>query len=79
MYDFRVPDQAGTFWYHSHLAVQYCDGLAGPFIVYDGEDGKNDPHRALYDIDDGWHLYFRSVRAILILYTETTIITLSDW
>ncbi|KAK0440796.1 laccase 1 [Armillaria borealis] len=52
LYDFHVPDQAGTFWYHSHLAVQYCDGLAGPFIVYDGEDGKNDPHRALYDVDD---------------------------
>ncbi|KAK0207898.1 laccase 2 [Desarmillaria ectypa] len=52
LYDFRVPDQAGTFWYHSHLSVQYCDGLAGPFIVYDGEDGQNDPHRALYDIDD---------------------------
>ncbi|KAG7450874.1 laccase [Guyanagaster necrorhizus] len=52
MYDFDVPDQAGTFWYHSHLAVQYCDGLAGPFIVYDGVDGQNDPHRALYDVDD---------------------------
>ncbi|KAK0207895.1 laccase 1 AVT [Desarmillaria ectypa] len=52
MYDFRVPDQAGTFWYHSHLSVQYCDGEAGPFIVYDGENGKNDPHRALYDVDD---------------------------
>ncbi|KAK0245245.1 laccase 1 BVT [Armillaria nabsnona] len=52
LYDFRVPDQAGTFWYHSHLSVQYCDGEAGPFIVYDGTDGENDPHRALYDVDD---------------------------
>ncbi|GBE79135.1 laccase [Sparassis latifolia] len=48
LYNFRVPDQAGTFWYHSHLETQYCDGLRGPFIVYDPDD----PHAGLYDIDD---------------------------
>jgi len=47
-YDFKVPDQAGTFWYHSHIQVQYCDGLRGPLVVYDPED----PHMALYDVDD---------------------------
>nr|AHD24909.1 putative laccase 8 [Flammulina velutipes] len=52
LYEFDIPDQAGTYWYHSHLSVQYCDGLRGAFIVYDGENGKNDPHRDLYDIDD---------------------------
>ncbi|KAG7450701.1 Cupredoxin [Guyanagaster necrorhizus] len=52
MYNFHVPDQAGTFWYHSHLVVRYCDGLARPFIVYDGVDGQNDPHRALCDVDE---------------------------
>ncbi|KAL0954168.1 hypothetical protein HGRIS_005301 [Hohenbuehelia grisea] len=48
LYDFDVPDQAGTFWYHSHLGTQYCDGLRGPFVVYD----PHDPHRFRYDIDD---------------------------
>lgn len=48
LYDFRVPDQAGTFWYHSHLGTQYCDGLRGPLVIY----SKNDPHKHLYDIDD---------------------------
>ncbi|KAI0751805.1 laccase 1 [Daedaleopsis nitida] len=48
LYDFRVPDQAGTFWYHSHLATQYCDGLRGPMVVYD----PNDPHASRYDIDN---------------------------
>ncbi|CDO73053.1 Laccase [Trametes cinnabarina] len=48
LYDFQVPDQAGTFWYHSHLSTQYCDGLRGPFVVYD----PNDPHASLYDIDN---------------------------
>ncbi|KAF7968546.1 hypothetical protein HWV62_30169 [Athelia sp. TMB] len=38
----------GTFWYHSHLSTQYCDGLRGPFVVYDPED----PHQDLYDVDD---------------------------
>ncbi|KAK7685420.1 laccase, multicopper oxidase, benzenediol:oxygen oxidorectuctase [Cerrena zonata] len=48
LYDFNVPDQAGTFWYHSHLSTQYCDGLRGAFVVYDPED----PHKDLYDVDD---------------------------
>jgi iron transport multicopper oxidase len=43
-----VPDQAGTYWYHSHLSTQYCDGLRGAFVVYD----PNDPHASLYDVDD---------------------------
>ncbi|KAK7682832.1 laccase, multicopper oxidase, benzenediol:oxygen oxidorectuctase [Cerrena zonata] len=48
LYDFDVPDQAGTFWYHSHLSTQYCDGLRGAFVVYDPDD----PHKHLYDYDD---------------------------
>ncbi|TBU28930.1 laccase [Dichomitus squalens] len=48
LYDFHVPDQAGTFWYHSHLSTQYCDGLRGAMVVYD----PNDPHKNLYDVDN---------------------------
>ncbi|KAI0792234.1 laccase [Abortiporus biennis] len=48
LYNFNAPDQAGTFWYHSHLSTQYCDGLRGPFVVYDPKD----PQRNLYDVDD---------------------------
>ncbi|KAF7302234.1 Multicopper oxidase/laccase [Mycena indigotica] len=29
-------------------AMQYCDGLRGPLIIYD----PNDPHKHLYDVDD---------------------------
>ncbi|KZP13896.1 multicopper oxidase [Athelia psychrophila] len=47
-YNFTATDQAGTFWYHSHLATQYCDGLRGPFVIYDPED----PYLDLYDVDD---------------------------
>ncbi|KAH0584736.1 Acyl-coenzyme A oxidase 2 [Termitomyces sp. 'cryptogamus'] len=48
LYDFKVPHQAGTFWYHSHYSTQYCDGLRGALVVYD----PMDPHRQEYDIDD---------------------------
>lgn len=40
---------SGTYWYHSHLATQYCDGLRGPLVVYDPDD----PNKDLYDVDDG--------------------------
>nr|ACR19861.1 putative laccase 4 precursor [Agaricus bisporus var. bisporus] len=46
-YDFQVSG-AGTFWYHSHFGVQYCDGVRGAFIVYD----PSDPLKSLYDVDD---------------------------
>ncbi|KAJ7098631.1 laccase lcc5 [Mycena belliarum] len=45
LYDFTP---SGTFWYHSHLSMQYCDGLRGPLIIYD----PNDPYKHLYDVDD---------------------------
>lgn len=47
-YDFKAPGQAGTYWYHSHLSTQYCDGLRGPLVIYD----PRDPHKRLYDVDD---------------------------
>ncbi|KAJ7210394.1 laccase 2 precursor [Mycena pura] len=48
LYDFKAPGQAGTYWYHSHLSTQYCDGLRGPLVVYDPAD----PHKHLYDEDN---------------------------
>ncbi|PFH47532.1 multicopper oxidase [Amanita thiersii Skay4041] len=47
LYHFNV-EQTGTYWYHSHITTQYCDGLRGPIVVYD----ENDPLRHLYDVDD---------------------------
>ncbi|KAJ7682085.1 yellow laccase [Mycena polygramma] len=48
LYDFTPSGQAGTFWYHSHLSTQQCDGLRGPLIIYDPQD----PYKLLYDVDD---------------------------
>ncbi|KAJ6482687.1 laccase 1 [Mycena sanguinolenta] len=47
LYEFSSAGQAGTFWYHSHFALQMCDGLRGP-LVYDPAD----PLAHLYDVDD---------------------------
>lgn len=65
LYNFSVPDQAGTFWYHSHLSTQYCDGLRGPMVIYD----PLDPHMNLYDVDDGQSC-FQFVRLVLTLYSS---------
>ncbi|KAK6969220.1 multicopper oxidase/laccase [Favolaschia claudopus] len=64
--EYQLGGRAGTFWYHSHLSTQYCDGLRGVMVVYDPED----PHLSLYDVDDGKFLQSNITR---------TIITLSDW
>lgn len=48
LYNFNVHEQTGTYWYHSHLGLQYCDGLRGPLVLYD----PHDPHGHLYDYDN---------------------------
>ncbi|KAG7094425.1 hypothetical protein E1B28_008025 [Marasmius oreades] len=66
LYNFLVPEP-GTYWYHSHISVQYCDGLRGPLVIYDPED----PYKGEYDVDDestvltiaDW--YHRTARDIL--------------
>ncbi|KAI9067925.1 multicopper oxidase [Trametes sanguinea] len=82
-YNFRVPDQAGTFWYHSHLSTQYCDGLRGPLVVYD----PHDPHAHLYDVDDestvitlsDWY-HIAAAHQPLIATSDTTLINgLGRW
>ncbi|KAH8925866.1 multicopper oxidase [Atractiella rhizophila] len=37
VYEFVAQDY-GTYWYHSHSAVQYTDGLQGPLIVHSPDD-----------------------------------------
>ncbi|KAL9711773.1 hypothetical protein Ac2012v2_004845 [Leucoagaricus gongylophorus] len=73
-------NQAGSFWYHSELSVQYVDGFRGPLIIYDPED----PHRSLYDIDDvntiiqvgDW--WQQTTPPLLDSYVATGIVPVSD-
>ncbi|ETW84966.1 laccase [Heterobasidion irregulare TC 32-1] len=73
----RHPGQAGTWWYHSHLSAQYCDGLRGPLVIYDPKD----PHADLYDVDDGLPSILLRERFTELFYgtLDTTVITLGDW
>ncbi|KAI0246638.1 laccase 2 precursor [Lactifluus subvellereus] len=48
IYRFNGEEQTGTYWYHSHLKAQYCDGLRGALVIYD----PRDPHARLYDVDN---------------------------
>ncbi|KAG2095736.1 laccase [Suillus discolor] len=48
LHAFDAPNQAGTYWYHSHYSTQQCDGLRGPLVIYDPDD----PLSYLYDVDD---------------------------
>ncbi|KAJ7127291.1 Cu-oxidase-domain-containing protein [Mycena crocata] len=75
-------EQAGNFWYHSQLSIQYIDGFRGPLIVYDPQD----PQRHLYDVDDvntiiqlgdWWHNTTLSP-TMLPQYVATGIIPVSD-
>jgi multicopper oxidase len=40
VYDFGVPRQPGTYWFHPHVGVQLDRGLYGPLII-------EDPHEPL--------------------------------
>ncbi|KAJ7147572.1 yellow laccase [Mycena crocata] len=76
-YSFDVPEQTGTYWYHSHLSTQYCDGLRGPLVIYD----PNDPAKDLYDVDDDstvitlsdWYHYPSPVHPLIPIFNSTLI------
>ena len=41
-YNFTIPDQVGSFWYHSHTQGQYMDGMRGTFIIEDPDHPYKD-------------------------------------
>ncbi|TPX32371.1 hypothetical protein SmJEL517_g04551 [Synchytrium microbalum] len=64
-YDFTVPDQYGTFWWHAHASTQYNDGIVGPLIIH----SPSDPLQNTYDKDvvilltDWYHDFSQSLVA----------------
>ncbi|KAG2031895.1 laccase [Suillus americanus] len=48
VYDFTPANQTGSFWYHSHYQLQYCEGLRGALVIYD----PMDPYLGMYDVDN---------------------------
>jgi hypothetical protein len=73
--EFNSSPFQGTFWYHSHFGNQYCDGLRGALIIYD----PNDPHKHLYDVDNGEVDILTDFSLAETFSPDGTIITLADW
>ncbi|KAF8987472.1 hypothetical protein BGZ52_004371 [Haplosporangium bisporale] len=46
-YNYTIPNQWGTYWWHAHAASQYVDGILGPLIVH----SPDEPHLEEYDKD----------------------------
>ncbi|KAF8485135.1 multicopper oxidase-domain-containing protein, partial [Russula ochroleuca] len=82
-YQFEIPDQAGTYWYHSHFSNQYCDGLRGALVVRDPQD----PQAGLYDIDDDstvitladWYHYLSTDAPSIPAFNSTLINDAGRW
>ncbi|EDO17475.1 hypothetical protein Kpol_1058p12 [Vanderwaltozyma polyspora DSM 70294] len=55
-YNFTVPDQVGTYWYHAHAGSQYGDGMRAAFIIHDPDEP--------FEYDEDW------VIGLADLYTE---------
>ncbi len=48
-------EHGGTFWYHSHVAVQYSDGLLGPLVI-ESKDAAPDLAQASFNYTTEWTL-----------------------
>ncbi|KAI1105160.1 Cupredoxin [Jackrogersella minutella] len=58
MYEFRVDDQRGTFWWHAHSSVQYSDGAYGAIVIRDpGEMVPRTDGEKLVFVSDIYHTY----------------------
>lgn len=64
-HDFRVVNQAGTYFYHAHFGLQE-ETVFGPFIVYDNE--QSNPSENNHKLRDGPYQY-----------DEERTIMLSEW
>ncbi len=69
LYTFSTVNQSGTYWYHSHFAIQYGDGLKGILIIKD----PNDPFKNIYQDEDILELtdwYHTPVHILLQSYLD---------
>ncbi|KAF8979466.1 hypothetical protein BGZ46_005413 [Entomortierella lignicola] len=65
-YNYTVPNQYGTYWWHAHSSSQYVDGVFGPMIIH----SPSEPQLKNYDED---------VIMMLTDYYHTESPTLVSW
>ncbi|KAL5492731.1 LCC11_6 [Sanghuangporus weigelae] len=54
LYNFTVTNQTGTYWYHSHVGTQYCDGLRGPLCCV-GSRLQSATRKTIITLADWYH------------------------
>ncbi|KAG7891755.1 hypothetical protein KL936_001698 [Ogataea polymorpha] len=55
LYNFTVPDQVGSFWYHSHTEGQYMDGMRGAFIIEDPDMPYDYDEEVVITLSEWYH------------------------
>lgn len=72
LYNFTVPEQVGTFWYHAHMGAQYGDGMRGAFIIHDPEEPFEYDHERVITLSDHYHENYKTVtKEFLSRYNPT--------
>lgn len=72
VYNFTVPDQVGTYWYHSHSGAQYTDGMRAAFIVHDDDEPFEYDEEMVIQLADLYHKpYYQVVDEFLSRYNPT--------
>lgn len=72
LYNFTVPDQAGTYWYHSHSGAQYTDGMRGSFVIHDPDAPFKYDEELTIMVSDYYHKpYYTLMDEFLSRYNPT--------
>ncbi|AEY95290.1 FABR228Cp [Eremothecium gossypii FDAG1] len=72
LYNFSVPTQVGTYWYHSHTGAQYADGMRGAFVVHDPDAPFEYDEEMTLMVGDIYHKpYTQLVHEFLSRYNPT--------
>ncbi|KAI9499541.1 Cupredoxin [Zychaea mexicana] len=75
LYEFKVINQAGTYFYHAHTAT-YSESVFGPFIIYESVHAR--PRPQFRDTDKGGDVEQKLIAGPYYYDDERTII-LSEW
>lgn len=71
LYNFTLT-QHGTYWYHSHTAGQYGDGMRAPFIIEDDDFPYEYDEEVVLSIGDWYHeTYDELLPSFLSVYNPT--------
>lgn len=72
LYNFTVANQTGTYWYHSHTAGQYGDGMRGVFIIEDDDFPYEYDEEVVLTLSEWYHDQSKSlIKSFLNRYNPT--------